>query len=248
MRVVAYMRVSTEKQVVEGLGLDVQREAIRKWASGNGNRIVGEFRDEGISGSNGLETRAGLGDAFEYLKRGKAEGLVVYRLDRLARDLVLQETLLAEIRKMDADLFSTSNVENGYLSDDDSDPSRALIRQVLGAVNQYERKMIRMRMLAGQKRKAKDGGYAGFGSPPLGQRAEGKELVADPAEQVTVRRIIALRGEGKSLRNIVVTLTEEGHKPKRSSRWHPQTIAKIIQRESPGQTLGEGVTSRGGLA
>ena len=42
-----------------------------------GGVSVGELTDEGISGSNGLETRAGLGDAFEYLKRGKAEGLVV---------------------------------------------------------------------------------------------------------------------------------------------------------------------------
>lgn len=72
MRVIA--RVSTEKQVDDGLGVDVQRQAISSWASKKEYRLVGEFTDAGISGSNGLETRAGLGDAFEYLKRRKGRG------------------------------------------------------------------------------------------------------------------------------------------------------------------------------
>ena len=40
MRVIAYVRVSTEKQVVEGLGMDVQRQAIRSWASEKEHRLV----------------------------------------------------------------------------------------------------------------------------------------------------------------------------------------------------------------
>ena len=57
MRLVAYIRVSSETQVEHGLGLDVQRDAIRKWAKANAHRVVVRAVDEGESGKNGLDTR-----------------------------------------------------------------------------------------------------------------------------------------------------------------------------------------------
>jgi DNA invertase Pin-like site-specific DNA recombinase len=79
------------------------------------------------------------------LRTKEADALIVYRLDRLARDLVLEEQLLAEAWRMGAVVFSTSAGESAYLEDDPLDPSRRLIRQVLGAVNEYERAMIGLR-------------------------------------------------------------------------------------------------------
>src|SRR5947209_18158524 len=102
--VVGYLRVSTDRQAEEGLGLDVQREAIERWAGEHQHRIVQWCADEGVSGSNGLDCRIGLGDAIEALREGQARGLVVYRLDRLARDLVLQEQLLADVRRLGGEL------------------------------------------------------------------------------------------------------------------------------------------------
>src|SRR5207244_624236 len=108
MKVVAYLRVSTDKQVEQGLGLDVQRQAVRAWAEELGHRVVRWCVGEGVSGSNGLDTRDALPNALEVLRERRAAGLVVYRLDRLARDLIVQETLLAELRRLGADVFSTS--------------------------------------------------------------------------------------------------------------------------------------------
>jgi Resolvase, N terminal domain len=142
MKVAAYLRISTDRQAEEGLGLDVQEQAIRVWAKDHGHRIVAWYRDEGQSGSNGLDRPLGLGDAFRALTDGLARGLVVYRLDRLARDLIVQEQLLMELRGQGADVFSTSPPEQGYLTDDADDPSRKLIRQVLEAVAEYEGSMI----------------------------------------------------------------------------------------------------------
>jgi hypothetical protein len=50
--------------------------------------------------------------------------------------------LLAEVKRVGAAVYSTSPTESSFLGDDPDDPSRALIRQVLGAVAQYERSMI----------------------------------------------------------------------------------------------------------
>lgn len=228
MKVIAYVRVSTGKQAEEGLGLDIQEQAIRSWAKAHHHKVIAVIADEGISGAKELDDRPGLAEALALLREGSVAGICVYRLDRLARDLVLQEQLLAEIRRQGGDVFTTSAAEAGYLTDDPNDPSRRLIRQVLGAVSEYERSMISLRLRAGRRRKAEKGGFA-YGSPPLGWRAERGQLVVDDAESEVLTRIAELKRDGASLREIATVLTEEGHKTKRGARWHPQTVARAAQ-------------------
>lgn len=230
MKIVAYLRVSTDKQVEHGHGLDVQRAAIRAWAKKHRHHIVDTFSDEGVSGSNSWETREAFPEALKAIQGGQAKGLVVYRLDRLARDLVAQELLLREVRKLGGEMFSTSPGEAGYLADDPDDPSRALIRQILGAVSEYERKMIALRLKAGRHHKAKTGGFA-FGAPPLGYRAVDKELEVDPDEDAAVARMVELRAKGLSIREIAKALEVEGFKTKRGrSTWHPTTVVRVLDR------------------
>ena len=234
MRAVAYLRVSTDRQAEEGLGLDIQRAEIQKWARTEGHRLVGEFSDEGVSGSNGLDTREGLLPAYDMLRRGQADGLVVYRLDRLARDLILQETLLRQIKEMGRQVFSTAKSESAFLSDDPDDPSRRLIRQVLGAVAEYERSMISLRLRSGRRMKDNHGGYA-YGSPPFGFRAEKGALVESDEEQAALLRAKELRDAGASLREIAEVLDREGHHAKRGGAWHPATLSRALARPAPKQ-------------
>jgi DNA invertase Pin-like site-specific DNA recombinase len=228
MRLAAYLRVSTDTQV-EGLGLEVQQAAIKKWAYRDNHKIGATFVDAGVSGSNGLENRTGLADAFAALKDGSVKGLVVYRLDRLARDLIVQEQILAELRRGGWTVFSTSASEAQYIADDVGDPSRKLIRQVLGAVAEYERSMIALRLRSGRARKAADGGFA-YGSPPFGYQAIDGELVPIAEEQATLTRIRELRGAGQSYREIGATLNAEGVKPRRGRAWHPGILSRLIGR------------------
>lgn len=232
MRVVAYLRVSTDRQAEEGNGLDIQRDAIRAWAKAAGHRVARYYTDDGVSGSNGLESRVALPEAMAHVRDsdGKIAGLVVYRLDRLARDLIVQETLLAELRRMGAHVFSTSAAEAEFLEDDPDDPARRMIRQVLGAVAEYERAMIALRLRSGRQSKAARGGYAGYGSPPYGWRAEGRELVRVPNEQAALELIREQHAAGASLREIGRALEAAGHRPKRGERWHPQALARIVAR------------------
>jgi DNA invertase Pin-like site-specific DNA recombinase len=229
VQLAGYLRVSTDKQAEHGLGIEIQEAAIRKWARSETHRIKLWFRDEGVSGSNGLDARDELPKALGALRDGEVAGVVVYRLDRLARDLVLQEQLLAEIRRM-GELYSTSASEADYLRDDPDDPSRALIRQILGAVNEYERSMIKLRLRSGRRRKAEKGGYA-YGAPPFGTEARDRGLVRIPEEWATVERIRDLRSSGESLRGICTVLESEGRTTKRGgTRWHPAVVAKVLGR------------------
>lgn len=229
MRVAAYLRVSTDRQAEKGQGLGVQEQAIRAWAKAHGHRIVAWFRDEGLSGSEGIETRVALANALTSLKDSSAEGLVIYRLDRLARDLILQETLLRDIWAMGAHVFSTDSAEAGNLQNTPDEPSRKLIRQVLGAVAEYERSMIALRMKAGRRRKHERGGFA-YGAPGYGYRSEERALVAHVDEQVALGRIVELRAEGRSIRQIIAQLEREGHRPKRGEVWNVGTLSRIVRR------------------
>ncbi len=155
--------------------------------------------------------------------------LVVYRLDRLARDLIVQEQLLAEVWRSGGQVFSTSDAEAAFLANDASDPSRRLIRQVLGAVSEYERSMISLRLQSGRAHKHLQGGFA-YGSPPYGFRAKNKELVIDPHEQSVVRRIAELSDRGFSLRSIAALLTSEQVPRRRADKWHAETVRRILSR------------------
>lgn len=149
------------------------------------------------------------------------------RLDRLARDLVLQEQLLAEVRRLGGVVLSASEAESAFLADDPDDPSRKLIRQVLGAVSEYERSMISLRLRSGRAHKAANGGFA-YGAPRFGHRAERGELLHDEREQATIARANQLRDGGVSLRQIADALTSEGHEPRRAARWHPQVVSRLL--------------------
>ena len=171
-RAIGYIRVSTTEQV-SGFGLDVQEKAIRDYCKANRLRLVAVYRDEGQSGSNGLEDRVGLAEALAALKAGDAQSLVVYRLDRLARDLILQETTVERLKDQGTPVVSASEPDLDTATDD---PTKVLIRQIVGAVGQYERAVIRGRMMAGKAAKVAKGGYGG-GRPAYGYKAIGGALV-----------------------------------------------------------------------
>ena len=226
MKVVGYVRVSTTKQAEEGLGLDVQQRAIRSWARAGHHLIVGIFRDEGVSGSNGVEEREALPEALNLIASGAAAGLVVARLDRLARNLTVQEAILARVWAAGGQVFAADLGE--IAKDDPDDPMRTALRQMVGVFSQLERSMITARLRAGRRLKASRGEFAGFGSPPFGFKAEGGQLVPDMDEQKTVAVIRRLHEQGRSLREIAQALESAGHKPRRAARWHAESLRRIV--------------------
>lgn len=234
LRLVGYLRVSTEGQVTDGFGLEVQEEAVRLWISNHGHQLVAICKDEARSGKKDLTERLGLAEALVHLSAKRADGIVVFKLDRLARDLVLQEQLLREIWQTGGEVFSTAGGE-GNIRNDPDDPSRKLIRQVLGAVSEYERDMIVLRLQRGRALKGAKGGYA-FGSPHFGVLAEDGALRQAPAEQAVVDRILQLHSTGASLREIAAALEHEGRSAKRGDRWYPMTVRRVIARYSGPRT------------
>jgi DNA invertase Pin-like site-specific DNA recombinase len=227
MKVIGYVRVSTDRQADEGLGLAIQEKAIRQWAKANGHRLAGICRDEGVSGTKDTAQRPGLADAVNAVCEKRAAAIVVHRMDRLARTLTVQEGILSHVWNCQGEVYS---VDTGQvLRDDAEDPMRTFVRQVMGAASELERAMVVARMRAGRRHKAADGGYA-YGAPGFGYRAEGGALVPEPAEQEALARMLALRAEGKSLRQIADALNGEGHQSKRGGVWHSASVGRVLNR------------------
>lgn len=230
-RVVAYTRVSTLDQAEHGLGLDVQRESIRRWAKAEGHRVVAWHCDEGVSGTKPPADRPGCFEALAAMRNGAA-GIVVARLDRLSRDLIQQELLFREVWRLGKDVWSCVPAEAQQLAKDDpDDPTRTLLRHLLGVLAQWERSTVVLRLRLGRQRKKAQGGFAG-GGVPYGRRNGDRELVPDPAEAAAVALMVRLRRAGASYRGIVAALAAAGHAPRKGGQvWQPGVVRRVLLRE-----------------
>jgi DNA invertase Pin-like site-specific DNA recombinase len=225
---IGYRRVSTVGQV-DRYGLPAQLTDLRAYARAGAFRLIRVETDDAKSGTLPAEERPGLVSALKAIESGEADGLLVPGdLDRLARELVVQEAILSQAWKAAGVVHTTTRGE--VLADDPDDPMRTAIRQFMGVFAQLDRAMIAKRMRNGRKAKAATGGYAGFGSPAYGQRAEDRQLIADDREQAVIARMAEIRGGGASYRAVAATLNAEGLPPKRGGQWYPQTVSRVLGR------------------
>jgi DNA invertase Pin-like site-specific DNA recombinase len=231
-RVVGYIRVSTEEQAREGVSLAAQRERLTAYAVALDLELVTIYEDAGISAKT-LE-RPGLTAALADLDAGRAEGLVVYKLDRLTRDLGDWSALLRRYFVERCALLSVSE------SMDTRSAAGRLQLNILMTVAAWEREIIGERTAEALRHLKAQGvriGGVGLGLRRLPDTdADGHRLVAeDPDAVATVQRIRELRDAGESLRSICATLVAEGRRTQRGGRWQPGTIAKVLQRGGPAE-------------
>jgi DNA invertase Pin-like site-specific DNA recombinase len=221
MKLVAYIRVSSDSQAEHGNGLEVQREAIRAWAKAHGHRVVHWCSDEGVSGTLDALDREGLACVIDAIETGEADGVVVARLDRLARRLHVQEAALAHLWRGGASVFAVDSGE--AMRDDPEDPMRTAMRQMVGVFAELDRAMLTKRMRDGKRVKAAQGGFIG-GQVAYGYETVDGELVPIAEEQDVLATMRTLRANGASLRAIAAALEAEGITAKRGGRWHPNTV------------------------
>lgn len=237
-RLVAYLRVSTIEQATHGFGLDAQRKAIRDAARALDARVVDWCADEGKSGALGVDQRPGLADALRMIDEGKADGLIVRDLDRLAREITVQEAVIGHIWMIDHASVFTASPAQEVPRDDPDDPMRTAMRKMAGVFGELERMLVAKRLRDRRRAKAAAGGHA-TGSVPFGWRAEKRSasnpngaLVPVPAEQATLERMTVLDAQGNSTRKIAELLTAEGHLSKRGKPWSHGAVARILAREN----------------
>src|SRR3954452_12392418 len=103
----AYLRVSGKGQV-HGDGFPRQLKAIKDYATAHGYKLVKVFQERGVSGTKDLENRPALQDLLLALYSNGVHTVIIEKLDRLARDLMVQETIIGDLRKQRIELISVA--------------------------------------------------------------------------------------------------------------------------------------------
>ena len=221
LKLAGYCRVSTDNQKDEGT-IDLQENALVEFANTNNIKLIRIFKDEGVSGS--LEDRPGLAELFNFLEINKEiDGVLIFKLDRLARDLYLQEHLIKKLEQLNKKLISTKEKDL-----DSGDPMRKAFRQFMGIVAELEKAFITMRLSGGRINKARKGGYAG-GGVALGYKTKDKELFKNEEQQEIIIKIFELRFEFKlTLREIANKLNESNIPTARGGKWYAGTVKYIL--------------------
>jgi len=222
MKAFSYLRVSGKGQVL-GDGFPRQREAIEKYAKAHGIVIEEEFRDEGISGTTELADRDGLARLIDRIESNGVRTVLVERSDRVARDLLVGEVILGQFRDLGVTVIEAAS--GNVLTADDGDATKVLIRQILGAVAQFDKSVTVAKLRAARDRMRRNEGRC-EGRKPFGAR---------PGEQDIFDRIIALRKSRRgqrrtSYRKIAETLTAEGLHARSGKPWKAATIRNIVAR------------------
>lgn len=213
MKWVGLVRVSSNEQ--HG-GTLTQAETITKWCAERGDELVAIFYDEGVPGTmEALPRRRAIGAALEVLALKQCDGVLITKLDRLARDLALQEQLIAEFQRKGGLVLSCHPGEADLLGPNVNEPTRKLIRQVLGAVGEFDRAMIQYRSRAGATRARASGQWMG-GRPPYGFKRVGVgKLEPDEREQSIIGEALVLRDDYRlSYQSVGEFLVQAGMPPK----------------------------------
>lgn len=223
MKAYGYCRVSTEGQAAEGVSLEAQRERIKKWCNGNDIELVDVFEDAGLSGGR-ADNRPGLNQALDHVCKSKGNTLVIYSLSRMARSVKDTLTITDRLNKAQANLVSLSE------KIDTSGAAGKMMYRMLAVLNEFERDLAseRTMMAAAHKR----GRNEVWSVAPFGKAvgADGKTLVDDAIEQVAILRVLQLRGEGRSIREVVGDMNAEGFPRRGGGRWHIASVQRLLKR------------------
>src|SRR3954453_1337297 len=215
---VAYYRTSSAANVgADKASLARQRDAVTAYAEARGLTIVREFYDPAVSGADPIDQRPGFIELLAYIHGNGARTILVENASRFARDLAVQ---LAG-----HDLLKTRGVElipvdapDHFL---DETPTAVMVRQILGAVAQFEKATVVQKLRHARERKRAETG-----------RCEGRKPV--PEAVVREARRLARKnprtGEVRSLRQIAAELAKLGHVGPSGKPYGAESVKLMLAR------------------
>jgi predicted site-specific integrase-resolvase len=149
VEVVGYMRTSSATNVGDGKDSEArQRKAIEGYAQASGAVIVDWFYDAAVSGADPIEVRPGFAELLARIADNGVRTIIVETANRFARDLMVQEVGYAMLRSLGVTLVAADS-PSSFLNDG---PTSNLIRQLLGAVSEFDKAMTVAKLMGARDR------------------------------------------------------------------------------------------------
>jgi site-specific DNA recombinase len=210
MRVIGYVRVSTEDQAKEGISIEMQAKKIEAYAVVKDWQLVEIITDAGYSA--GSLHRPGLQRLMAMVKPGKIEAIIVYKLDRLTRSVMDLGELMKVFERKDVALVSLQE------SLDATTATGRLMMNLLASVSQWEREVIGERTRDAMQHLKRQG------------RVYSRPVFSDPD---IIAWMQTARAAGKSYEVIADQLNADGIPSARGGRWQGNTVRGILRRATP---------------
>jgi site-specific DNA recombinase len=224
MRVIGYIRVSTEEQASTGVSLDVQEEKIRAYCKAKDWELIDVISDPGISAKN--LKRPGIQSMLTLLPKKVSRGfdaIIVMKLDRLTRSVRDLSLLNDEFKKHGVTFVSIGE------SVDTSTAAGELFHNIVMSISQWERKAISERTKVAMQHKKHMGQRVG--TIPYGYELsnDGYQLIPIEKEQLIIDSIKRYRFSGWSLFKIADTFNRIGVKSKTGKKWYASTVRSVLE-------------------
>jgi DNA invertase Pin-like site-specific DNA recombinase len=217
-KAVAYLRTSSKANVGADKDSDKrQRAAIESYARAAGYEIVDTYYDAAVSGADPVDDRPGFAEMLERLLSNGARTILVESPDRFARDLMVQLAGHDMLNAKRVTLIAAS-APTFFLEDT---PTAVLVRQVLGAVAQFEKATTVAKLAAARKRKRLANG-----------KCEGRKGLAEtnPDAVALVKRLARRKPKGgkMSLREVSAEMAAQGFLNERGKPFNPKSVAVML--------------------
>src|SRR5215469_14662007 len=214
-----YLRTSSAANVGEQKDSERrQRAAVEAFARSAGYQVVGWYRDPAVSGTDPVTKRPGFSAMLEELVADGVKTIIVESPDRFARDLAVQLAGHDYLRGLGLDLIPAS-APDFFIEDT---PTAMLVRQVLGAISQFEKATLVAKLKAARDRKRKETGRKVEGRPS--HLEERPEMVALARQLRRKRR----DGTRASLRDISAQLAARGYVNVRGKPFAASSIDRML--------------------
>jgi DNA invertase Pin-like site-specific DNA recombinase len=212
---VAYLRTSSATNSGPDKDSDKrQRAAVEAFAKAHGFVIVEEFADV-VSGADPIDERPGFARMLERIAGNGVRTILIESPDRFARDLTVQLTGHDKLKALGVALIPTTAPDH-FTTDT---PTSILIRQVLGAVAQFEKAALVAKLKAARDRKI-----------AAGEKCGGRRSHAElRPEAVALAKKLRKRSK-RSLREISAALAEAGHVNEHGKPFSAMSIKNMVAR------------------
>ena len=224
MRVGLYIRVSTEEQAKEGFSIDAQLKVLNAWAVVKGAQQITEYIDEGKSAKN--LRRPAIQRMIKDCHDHKLDAVIVWKLDRLARNLRDQLTLVEDVFRANGVEFISSTE-----SFDTTTSSGRFVMNMLGAVAQNERENTSDRVKMVMTEASRSGRHMA-GKPPYGFDVDSEHhYIINEKEAEAVRMLFRMKAAGEGYTAIIRSLCDAGHFTRAGKPFTKNTLFDMLHNQ-----------------
>lgn len=218
---VGYLRTSSAANVGSEKDSDKrQRASIERFCKSSGYVFAADdwFYDEAVSGGDALGSRPGWAQLMERILGNGIRTVVVEGASRFARELMVQEQGILELRNVGVTVMTASGDDLTA----SNDPGRTMIRQIMGSFSEYEKARLIAKLKSARDRKIAETGRCG-----------GRRALADASPEVLalarkLRRANPTTGRRLSYRDVAQKLADAGHVAGSGKPLSPSVIKRLL--------------------